>query len=1351
MARSKVDDGSPDGLSINANEGIAFSTGSNSYNERMYIDNSGNVGIGIDAVSKFHLKYSGGSYGADSTSGFINQAETGRATQRIRSIDDEAAELFFDIDGGIAWDISARDSSSNYDLMFYGRGSTVGYNQVAGPYVRFHQTGNVTISGSMNVQGTSGSTFYGIDFQRSGSGVTTPDIWGNGNTLVLGHDSSTPVIKIDTTQTTFVGDAIFPTVQISNGQSYNENIRMFPSANNDYSSLILGAVSGTGGTGSGQWTLVRYPAANSNKFTIRHSSIDLQTFTTNGNSFFAERLGVGNTSPTARLSVFEPVGSGASRTTPVTVMHLGTSHPDVGYNGFGTAITDFRRSYQESSLHEINKIDFIERGNSNNDFGGAIDFKTKALSSGTAAPVRRMRIDYTGKIGINTTSIPGFLTIKGASTANNPMLRINCDQASSFIHSTETIASSMTSGQTVINVIGRDGSSKNSAWMGYQFNGTAGANSNLLTFGHWGANHLLTIDGAGNTNIAGSLTNTGNYNFNGLLLNTYGGTGTHRLKNASVNGTVLTLTTTGDNRELYLQTDHIFSNGTFHLGDNSHNTKYRAATHIFENGAATFASTIQTTQITATNGLNTLKRNTDASLQLRSENTRSGLFITKPATDTVMGSALVLADESYRLGTASYYHMIMLQNGNTYFNQNVGIGTDLPDVKLEINGGADAIAKITGTTTAARFDYKTNSHHVFWQLIESDGRFRFYDQSNSAERITITQAGRVGINNSTPTEKPFEVNGGILVYTSRSGYDADGIFFREGFTSGSLKYNCSILAKDHNGSFPDGISINAYDGISFCTGSNDRNQVGMFDVSGNFGVGIDPVSKMHLKYSGGSYGTEATSGFINEATTGRATMRLRSLTDNASELFFDSNGAIRWDISVRNSSDNYKMNFYPQAATPSYTGVSAHTFHLEQNGDAYHSGSVGIGSSPTAKLSVIGTGGGNNPTFAVDCTSSLTFNHAIEAFAGNMTANESVISLLGRAGSTKNSGYLGYLYSGTAGSNANMLTLGMWGADHLVKLKGNGQFGIGTTPGYTLDVAGTARLKGYSSARLLFDTDGAEASNYVGTINQYENAVYCGRGSAGFLVAGNSNLRFGFGSGVTLAQSKMVIYNGGQVNIGTSSIYQGTRLNVEGDRMGVRTSNSSWGQFYIANPGDGEAAMAFGANGTGRPGGNSTYGRQWIMGIGPYSIGTNKWALSNKTLQGNPAITIIENTGAMGLRKVSPSYQLDVTGDIRASSDVIAFSDRRVKENIITINSALDKVSKLRGVTYTRKDIEDKSLKLGVIAQEVKEVLPEVVMKDDKGLYSVAYGNMAGVFIEAIKELKAEVDSLKQEIKELKR
>ena len=93
---------------------------------------------------------------------------------------------------------------------------------------------------------------------------------------------------------------------------------------------------------------------------------------------------------------------------------------------------------------------------------------------------------------------------------------------------------------------------------------------------------------------------------------------------------------------------------------------------------------------------------------------------------------------------------------------------------------------------------------------------------------------------------------------------------------------------------------------------------------------------------------------------------------------------------------------------------------------------------------------------------------------------------------------------------------------------------------------------------------------------------------------------------------------------------------------------------------------------------------------------------------------------------------------------MIAYSDRRVKENIKTIDNALDKVTKLRGVSYNRKDIEDKSTKIGVIAQEVKDILPEVVDQDGDDKYSVAYGNMAGVFIEAIKELKAEIEELKK-------
>jgi hypothetical protein len=118
-------------------------------------------------------------------------------------------------------------------------------------------------------------------------------------------------------------------------------------------------------------------------------------------------------------------------------------------------------------------------------------------------------------------------------------------------------------------------------------------------------------------------------------------------------------------------------------------------------------------------------------------------------------------------------------------------------------------------------------------------------------------------------------------------------------------------------------------------------------------------------------------------------------------------------------------------------------------------------------------------------------------------------------------------------------------------------------------------------------------------------------------------------------------------------------------------------------------------------------------------------------------------TGNVGIGTTNPAYLLDVSGTIRATGDVIAYSDARVKDNVTTVENALDKVKSLRGVTYTRKDDDTKTPKVGVIAQEVLPILPEVVQQDTNGNYSVAYGNMVGVLIEAIKEQQRQIDELK--------
>tara|TARA_R100001510_G_C7627334_1_gene186939 strand:- start:281 stop:1138 length:858 start_codon:yes stop_codon:yes gene_type:complete len=109
------------------------------------------------------------------------------------------------------------------------------------------------------------------------------------------------------------------------------------------------------------------------------------------------------------------------------------------------------------------------------------------------------------------------------------------------------------------------------------------------------------------------------------------------------------------------------------------------------------------------------------------------------------------------------------------------------------------------------------------------------------------------------------------------------------------------------------------------------------------------------------------------------------------------------------------------------------------------------------------------------------------------------------------------------------------------------------------------------------------------------------------------------------------------------------------------------------------------------------------------------------------------------------TVDMSAAGAATFNNDVTAFSDVILKDDINTIDNALDRVQGMRGVFFNRKDING-SRQTGVIAQEVEPFLPEVVRetKDEKKIKSVAYGNMVGVLIEAIKELNAKIEELQQ-------
>ena len=116
------------------------------------------------------------------------------------------------------------------------------------------------------------------------------------------------------------------------------------------------------------------------------------------------------------------------------------------------------------------------------------------------------------------------------------------------------------------------------------------------------------------------------------------------------------------------------------------------------------------------------------------------------------------------------------------------------------------------------------------------------------------------------------------------------------------------------------------------------------------------------------------------------------------------------------------------------------------------------------------------------------------------------------------------------------------------------------------------------------------------------------------------------------------------------------------------------------------------------------------------------------------------------------SGALTVTGQILSNADVVAYSDARMKTNVAKIESALDKVSKISGYTYDMQGIEfGGQRQAGVLAQELKEVLPEAVVTDDNGYYAVRYTNIIPLLIEALKEEKSKRESLEERLAKIER
>jgi hypothetical protein len=153
-----------------------------------------------------------------------------------------------------------------------------------------------------------------------------------------------------------------------------------------------------------------------------------------------------------------------------------------------------------------------------------------------------------------------------------------------------------------------------------------------------------------------------------------------------------------------------------------------------------------------------------------------------------------------------------------------------------------------------------------------------------------------------------------------------------------------------------------------------------------------------------------------------------------------------------------------------------------------------------------------------------------------------------------------------------------------------------------------------------------------------------------------------------------------------------------------------------------------------------------------FSIGDNSATIATSAqplkffINGSPTGITYQGLSGTEVMRLNTNGNIQMFYTLTCSGDVIAYSDLRLKTNIETINNANDLVSKMRGVFYNRIDTEDKSRKVGVIAQEMQKILPEVVSVSEDGTLGVAYGNIVAVLIEAVKNQQDQINDLKKQI-----
>lgn len=702
-------------------------------------------------------------------------------------------------------------------------------------------------------------------------------------------------------------------------------------------------------------------------------------------------------------------------------------------------------------------------------------------------------------------------------------------------------------------------------------------------------------------------------------------------------------------------------------------------------------------------------------------------------------------------------------------DQYVGIGITSPDAKLHIQGSSTeqkvleiSTAQSDGPYTAYKNTGSGTTTLGFIgnsQGIMNAGTSNFgiranndltFSSGGSTERMRITSAGNVGIGTNSPGNILHVSSAGSDTYVrigNNAGYDA-GIYFNTSadWTIGTDTSNSNAFT------IGNGSSVGASPKLTIETGGNigigtasptSPTSVARFLEIEGATAGIvlhdSDVEAWDLYASGGKLGTRYNNGangwwldssgnmgigttspseeldVRNDGANGIATIGVRGGTNGAGVVAISGHGTTYGSTSfdlIQNSSGAYVYN---RSNTLMIFGTN-NTERMRINND----GTVGIGgTSNGSQLEIIG--GGYN-SIRIGSTQAANTNKLSGISMNNYQGNgTSIFQTFCQSGS--NTIYYGSADGGFRGVQAHYFMVNSnsdstSGHTTAMLINSSGNVGIGTTSPQT-----QLQITSNTTTKLRVNTTGVADS--MVEILGYDAGVHIGDNSNG---------------------NRWAIWNDGpgtstSLNFGSYAL--GTWY-VPGSQVMTMTSAGNVGVGDTSAPN--KLSVKDTANLTCRFTGGTTFSL--------YQNNTDSTVIFSAN-HGNASPAGVEKRFIWQMAGGTAKMKLD-DGTLTVSADLIAYgspSDKRLKENIKPINSALEKVSKLQGVTFDWKDKKrdkaydpDQGWKhdIGFIAQDVQKVIPELVRENKDGMLSMRHQGMAPILLEAIKELKAEIEELKK-------